>query len=239
MAFVAPIPNVHAAFNANCTSLTSLRPRNTFRVVAPRSNVGSLRMQQTRNAPKDKEKKRAAPTFATDIKGNIVWTLRSGTPNDLDQIQDLTNEILPRELTESILSDSSCCTVCETSIKGTKEGQGFHSAIMGVLLVDLAVAYRDVEKGKESGLIKHGNLVTIIVDPEFPDAETPKKLLLGSMKKMKADGVVDVIHFTTDSKRTELLESCGFNSLGREELDTPKFICDLVMANPDPMKKML
>lgn len=239
-AFVAPVPNMGAAFNANCPSLTSLRQRTTFRVAVPPSNVGSLRMQQTRSAPKrDKEKKRATPTFATDIKGNIVWTLRSGTPDDLDGIQDVTGEVLPRDLTESILSDSSCCTVCETSIKGTKEGQGFHSAIMGVVLVDLSIAYRDVKQGRESGLVKHGNLVTIAVDPEFPDAETDRKMLLGSLKKMKDSGVVDVIHFTSDSKRKALLEECGFKSLGRDELDTPKYMCDLVMSNPDPMKKML
>lgn len=238
--FISPIPNLGTVVNPGGTGLTSLRPRGTFRIASPSSNVGSLRMQQTRSAPKrDKEKKRATPTFATDIKGNIVWTLRSGTKDDLDEIQNLIDDALPRDLTESILSDSTCCTVCEASVKGTKEGQGFYSTIMGVVLVDLSTAFRDVEKGMDSGLVKHGHLVTVSVNPEFPDQETDKKLLLGSMKKMKTNGVIDVTHFTTDPHRTELLEGCGFKPLGRDELDTPKFACDLTLVNPDPKKKVM
>lgn len=235
--FVSPLAGKCLSQNRRSTCPLSWSSRNVG--VLP-ATVTTPRMQQTKSSPrKDREKKRAAPTFATDIKGNIVWSLRSGTIDDLDGVQELIQDALPRELTESILSDSSCCTVCETSVKGTKEGEGFHAVVMGVVLVDLSTAYRDIEKGMDGGVIKHGHLLTIAVNPDFPDNETDVKMLLGSLKKMKEDGVVDVVHYTSDQNRIGLLEQCYFKSKGSDEFDTPKFVCDLVMSNPEPKKKMM
>lgn len=232
-AFVPPtaLPNRLSAAVSKCTQSPS---QVAFHPASSRSVTTPTMQQKT----KESGKKRAAPTFATDIKGNIVWTLRSATVDNVDAVVELLDEKLPRDLVESMLEDSECCIVCETSVKGRKEGDGFSSVIMGVVLVDVAIGVRDAEKGFESGLVKHAHLITIAVSPDFPEEDGLKKLLLACLKKMKASGVVNVTHSTDNAKRTELLKECLFKSSGQDEFGTPSFTCDLVIENPDPMKKI-
>lgn len=177
--------------------------------------------------------------FGTDIKGNVAWTLRAATPDDLDAVYPMVEDVLTRDLVESFLSMSSCCTICETSLKGTKEGEGFKSVIMGVVLVDLSLGARDVQKGFDAGTAKYGNLVTIFVDSEFPDQSMAKKMLLGSMKLMKEDSVIEVVHCNQDPKRVALVKDCLFKEDGTSALDFPKFVCNLKFENPDPLKKIM
>lgn len=192
-------------------------------------------MQQT----KGKAKKKAPPVFSTDIKGNVVWTLRSASIDDIDAVYPLVEHLLPRDLVESMIGDSNCCTICESSIKGSKEGEGYRSVIMGVVLVDLNIGARDLAKGLEGGIVKYGELVTLVLDEDFPDKDALKKMLLGSLKLMKDDGVITVEHCNENPQRQELITNCLFKKAGMSSLAFPKFVCKLSAENPDPMKKIM
>lgn len=196
--------------------------------------------QAATKTKRDKEKKRAAPTFSTDIKGNVVWTLRSATDEDVEALYPLVEERLSQPLVELLVSDSSCCMVCEASIKGTKEGEGFYPVIMGVVLVDITSYLSDETDGLPIEKVdKHGHVVTVFVDPDFPDSAAAKKLLLGSLRKMKEYNVVEVTHDTDDPARIELLKQCLFKANGKNEEEIQSFKVDLKNQNPDPLKKIM
>lgn len=236
-AFVSPLAVPH---RAPC-SISSSVCAPTFSVpnatTPTRKSVTSPKMEQaTAVSRKDKGKKRAAPTFATDIKGNIVWTLRSATAEDIDAVYPLVEHLLPRPLVEAFLSESPCCTVCEASTKGSKEGEGFTPGIFGIVLVDINEYFKDDPALKDK---KTGYLVTIVVDEDVPDSETGKKLLLGSLKKMKSHGVIEVNHITDKPPRIELIKQCLFKEDGKSEFEIPLFTCKLAFENPDPQKKLL
>lgn len=197
------------------------------------------RMQQTKSAKKEKGKKRATPSFATDIKGNIVWTLRSATNDDIDDIFNLVEHLLPRDLVKHMISNSPCCTVCEASVKGTKEGEGYSPAIMGVVLVQISLHAKNLDNIDDDAMTKHGEIITIVVDEDFTESEAAKKMLLGSLKKMKNYGVIEVTHNTNQPDRTDLVKQCLFKEHGTNEFDTPTFLCNLAFENPEPMKKMI
>lgn len=235
-AFVSPtaLPNRISAAVSKCAQSSSpviLRPASTRSVSTPR-------MQKTKDAPRKDGKKRAPPTFATDIKGNVVWTLRSATVDDAESVSNVLEHKLPNDLVESLLEDSDCCIICETSVKGRKEGDGFSSVVMGAVLVDITIGVRDIEQGFEGGLVKSAHLVTLGINPDLPDESALQKMLLGSLKKMKSSGVVKVTHSTDNTSRTELLQDSHFKSSGIDKLEIPSLTCDLIIENPDPMKKL-
>lgn len=238
-AFISPIPCSVRSLSFASSAVCCTKKRCISIERSPRNRIVPC-MQQTKPASKkEKGKKRATPTFATDIKGNIVWNLRSATMEDVDQIYSLVEEVLSRDLVESFVSESPCCVVCEASVKGTKQGEGYFPVVMGIALVDITLHVKDKENPLKSDLTKHGDLVTIAVDSEFPDTEAPKKLLLGSLKKMKDYGVIEVTHQNDNVKRVELVKQCLFKEHGTSEFDIPLFICNLAFENPDPMKKLM
>lgn len=186
-------------------------------------------------ATKEGKKKKAPIVFSKDMKGNIVWTLRSATAEDTNAIFPLVEKVLTRDLVDNFVSTSPCCVVCEASVKGTKEGEGFAPKIMGVVLVDVNNHFND----ESNPNAKHGYLVTVFVDNDMPDEDAPKKMVLGSLKKMKDYGVVKVIHSNDHQDRIDLITQCLFKQNGKDEFGYPFFECNLRVENPDPQKKLL
>lgn len=195
---------------------------------------------QTRGSSDQKKKaqakKKAAPVFALDMKGNFVWTMRSATPEDQDGVVAcIGSSSIPDFMVSSFLEDSPCCIVCEVSVKGTKEGEGYKTKIMGAAIVDVIVEVKDKSIGFDSGLVKKADILQVVVSPDIPDTEdVRKKLLLGAMKKLKQYGVVSVTHSAPDDTNyTDLLKKCNFS------LKDGTFSANLVTSNPDPQKKLM
>lgn len=187
------------------------------------------------------EKKKAPVKFATDLKGNFVWTLRTATEEDIDAVGHLFATTYPRALVESFIMDSGCCTVCEPSIKGTKEGEGYKSKIMGAALVDVERKVKDLDAGMDGGLMEFASVMGTMVDEDVPDAEVVrKKLLLGAMKKLKLKGVPRITAYVVspEQKTIDFLKECLFKKRG-EDTSAADMICDLIATDPDPEKKMM
>lgn len=191
-------------------------------------------MQESARA--GKEKKKAAPVFARDIKGNFVWTLRSAAaPQDINAISDLIGPGLPESIVASLVEDSTCCVVCDTSIKGRKESEGYRNVVMGAALVDVAIVLR------ESDIFKQADFITVATHPDLPDGDAVRrKLVLGCLKKMKEEGVSQVTSVVAEENesRLNLLKSCLFKEKSKSE-GRVNLACNLAMENPDPQKKML
>lgn len=235
--FVSPL----SLSSSGLSSVTTAAVPLSCRVATPGVRAGTVRRASVRmeTATKEKEggkKKKAPVVFSTDMKGKIVWTLRSATPTDSDAIFPLVEHVLPRDLVDDFLQTSDCCTVCEATIKGTKEGEGFLPKIMGVVLADIN-SYPTNEEGTEFS--KHALLVTIQVDKEFPEEDVAQKMLLGSLKKMKEAKVANVSHSNDHQDRIDILTECLFKQDGKDDLGLPLFVCNLGFENPDPKKKML
>lgn len=213
-------------------AVTTRPPRATPSRVARRIAPATITMQT-------KDKKKPALTFATDIKGNVVWNLRAASVADTDAIANLVADKLPRSLVASFLETTCCSVVCEASAKGGKEDDVYQPHILGVSLVDVTVAVRDIQVGFEGGFLKNGELITIVTTPEMPTDDATSKLLLASMKLLKDDGVVDISHEVDHEDRIALLKESGFKEEGKTDSDLTRLVCDLQLANPDPKKKIL
>lgn len=191
-------------------------------------------------------KKKKAPTvFATDIKGKVVWTLRGASPEDTGSVAELV-PILPREVVETLVEDSEgCTTVCEASVKGTKEGEGYKSRIFGVALADVRLQAKESdEEVEDPTFVKKGELVTVKVSDVMPEGDSVKeKLTLGCMRKLKSAQCVDV--FTTIKKSSteyrKTLKGYGFVETPNEDTmdDYIDMTANLGNLNPDPQKRML
>lgn len=202
-------------------------------VFAPRKEARASVSVSMQEGKKSKEKKKAPPTFAVDIKGNFVWTLRSAS---LDDTQDISRLIpkLPTSIIESLVGDSACCTVCEASVKGSKEGEGFRGKTMGCALVDVSIQLRG------DAITRRADFISVEVDSNIPKQDdVRKKLVMGSLKKMKAAGVFEVTSEVApeNSERIDLLKSCLF-TVTENDSSRVKLVCNLAAENPDPQKKM-
>lgn len=195
-----------------------------------------------KDAPRSGKKKGpAAPVFATDMKGNFVWTLRGATSEDVMPVSALLGDKMPSSMIAAFIEDSGCCVVCEVSVKGTKEGEGYSSRIMGAALVDVSVEVRDKTEGFSSGLVKKADLLGVVVDPVLPSGvEVRKKLLLGAMKKLKEKGAIEITTSISSNEEDKiaLLKGCLFKAEGTGA-SRVTLRCKLGAENPDPQKKML
>lgn len=205
-------------------------PSHSGRRVTP----ARLVMQESA-APAGKEKKKAPVNFALDMKGNFVWNLRSASPEDILEISEIVGPKLPSSIITSLVEDSPCSTICDASVKGRKEGEGYRNVVMGCALVDVGIVLR------KSNVVKRGDFITVALHPEIPDGDiVRKKLVMGSLRKMKDAGVIEVTSVVAEenTKRIELLKSCMFeeesNTEGRVNL-----LCNLASKNPNPEKKMI
>ncbi|PXF41538.1 hypothetical protein BWQ96_08741 [Gracilariopsis chorda] len=212
-------------------------PRPTTRVRPARGGrrVKPARLVMQESARAGKEKKKSAPLFARDIKGNFVWNLRSAAPQDIAGISNVIGPGLPDSIVASLVEDSTCCVVCDTSIKGRKESEGYRNVVMGAALVDVAIVLR------ESNIVKQADFITVAAHPDLPDGDmVRRKLVLGCLKKMKEEGVSEVTSVVAEENesRLQLLKSCLFKEKSRSE-GRVNLVCNLGMENPDPEKKLL
>lgn len=232
-AFVAP--TLATSFTgARTSNVTSRRPLRSA------SRPQRARVVCAAAAAEKGEKKKAPVVFAKDMKGNFVWTMRVAGNDDVSAVAALFGDNYPRSLVESFIQDSASCTICEASVKGTKEGEGYSNRVMGAALVDLETRVKNPEVGFESGFMQTAFVRGTFVDPQLPEPEdVKKKLLLGAMKKLKANNAfqiaVDVA--SSDKEVIELLKGCSFKAKGTGG-SRVEMTCNLIAENPDPEKKM-
>lgn len=236
-AFISPLSQ--SLFTKSRLSSTKKCDRSVAHVA--RTPVMQDRKTSTPSSNKGAKKKKESPlTFANDIKGNVVWVLRSATTDDIPELVSVLDSALPASMVGNFVEENTCCTVCEVSVKGAKEGSSYTGMIMGGVLVDVTVEVKDPSQGFSGGLVKRGELVTLAVDPRVPDTDdVTEKLVLGSLAKMKKEGVIEVVSLVSEEneKRVALLSKCLFKvkatSRGRVTM-----VCRLSNENPNPKKRM-
>jgi ribosomal protein S18 acetylase RimI-like enzyme len=212
-----------------------------------KGNVCSGRPQLSMLAEATKKKRAAPLVFSTDMKGKYVWTLRSATEADAKPACDLEGQtaIYTEGLVASIFgSDHRCSVVCEASVKGTKEGEGFKGVVLGSVLADIVLSLRDRSGPLDGPLDKHAEIFAVDVSSELPDpADTKRKMVLGCMSKLKKAGVLDVERSVAvdDKEEVQFYEGIGFQGAakGAAKGAVVTFTADLTGLNPDPMKKMV
>eukprot|EP00177_Eucheuma_denticulatum_P003212 GFKZ01005800.1.p1 GENE.GFKZ01005800.1~~GFKZ01005800.1.p1 ORF type:complete len:283 (+),score=50.89 GFKZ01005800.1:121-849(+) len=237
-AFLTPSLPFSTASGHSATAITTSSPA----ISKPcRHGPARLPIYAATAATKQGGKKKAPTVFSKDLKGNIVWVMRSAQEEDVDALTGLFKNLYPRDLVESLVNDSPVCTVCEASVKGSKEGEGYKDRLFGAVLADVQTMLKDVDAGIEAGTTKLAEILCTAVDMEMPDREDVRqKLILGAMKKMKDDGVSEVIIWLDPEydAMMELYRRCLFKQYDKEDGK----ICmksNLALANPDPQKKML
>lgn len=190
---------------------------------------------------KTKKKKVAPVMFATDIKGKPVWKLRSAVQEDVDALSTLI-PILPTEIISTFVEDSEGGSlVCEGTIKGTKEGEGYKSRLFGIALVDVDNELLDSAKGAEGGFTEAAELITVKVHPDMPDTDVVKQqLTLGAMKKLKTKGIsrMRVLARKDDDRYIKELKQLGFSGSKPVAHDNVMLSANLSMLSPDPQKKI-
>lgn len=201
----------------------------------------------------DRSSKKAAPlTFAVDMKGKAVWSLRPGTPDDVPAIVSLGGDV--GRIGEALLSamvtgdaDGSC-VVCEASVKGSKAGDGYVGKVLGATVSDIAAGVRDPEVGFESGLVKRADMLACEVSKVMQDAEDVRKtLLLGTLKMLKGADVLTATKCVADGddESLRLYRDLGFKTTvqgapvtkGSKAKQTVLTV-SLPTINPDPKKKI-
>lgn len=187
-----------------------------------------------------KKKKVAPVVFATDIKGKPVWKLRSAAKEDTEAAASLVTRLPSEMVGRFVLDSAGNSLVCDGTIKGTKEGEGYKSRIFGVALVDLENEMRDASAGPDAGFVEAAELITVKVHSDMPDADMVKQqLTLGAMKKLKTKGVVRMRASVprTDQAYIDELKSYGFSG-GKTEEDNLILTANLGALNPDPQRKI-
>jgi hypothetical protein len=166
----------------------------------------------------DSKPRKVAPlVFASEASGAPVWALRTATAADAPVIAALGIE--PSRLGEAVLASlfdgQGGSVVCEASVKGTKEGQGFSGLLLGCAAVDVSSAVRDPAVGFSSGLVRRAEVLAVGVDDRMPSPDNVKRtMILGSMKKLKAAGVVQVRHAVSHDARNADAEIAMYKELG-------------------------
>lgn len=246
--FIAPtLPFLQTRPPRNSSSVNPLHPRTPLpsdrsaRIIRA---AATKEDPKTRDSDKTKEsgKKRAPIVFAKDLKGNFVWTLRGATADDVDAITALFKQIYTRELVATFVEYSvGCLTVCEASVKGTKEGEGYSGRVMGAVMLDVSTVLKNIDKGLEGGTKLTAELFATAVHPELPDRENIRtKLVLGSLKKLKQAGVVTASIDIAEKNEAaiEFFADCLFKRKGKED-GRVYMQCDLPRENPEPQKKVM
>lgn len=234
----------------------SLRDFSSQRPLQPRTPLPSSRSVRTICAAATKEnprtrdsgrtreggKKKAPIVFAKDLKGKFVWTLRGATADDVDAITALFKQIYTRDLVATFVESSlGCLTVCEASVKGIKEGEGYSGRVMGAVLLDVGTFLKNVEMGLEGGTKLMAEFFGTAMHPEVPGREEVRvKLVLGALKKLKEAGAFTA-SIDINEKNEEAIEffaGCLFTRKGNED-GRVYMQCDLLQENPEPQKKVM
>jgi hypothetical protein len=195
-------------------------------------------------------KKAAALQFARDQKGKAVWAMRLGRAEDVDALVALGGDVgrMGKVVLASLVDGGDgACVVCEASVKGGKQGDGYSGRVLGAVLADVTVAVRDPAAGFESGLVKRAELLacTVAKGMENPE-EVRKTLLLGSLKKLKGAEVATATKSVADGDEAELklFKELGFKTVQQSAPVSKgsKSKCTILSAllatiNPDPRKR--
>lgn len=179
--------------------------------------------------------------FAEDMKGKPVWKLRSATKDDLDTIVALAPH-LPKECVEMFIEDcEGCSVVCEATVKGTKEGEGYLGRVLGAAVVDLSKELKNKNDEDFSGGYQTvAELMTVRVDKVMPDSEDVKqKLAMGCMKKSKARGCTEMRVVVNKDQKEQIDELIGYGFEQRSVSDiNANLVANLLALSPDPQWKM-
>lgn len=201
----------------------------------------------------DRSSKKATPlTFALDMKGKAVWTLRAGTPDDVADIAALGGDIgrIGETMLGAMVSGDAdgSCVVCEASVKGSKAGEGYVNKLLGATVSDIAASVRDPEVGFDSGLVKRADMLACEVSRAMQDPEEVRKtLLLGTLKMLKTAGVSTATKGLADGddESLKLYKAIGFKTTqqgvpvtkGSKSKQTV-LSASLATINPDPKKRI-
>lgn len=201
----------------------------------------------------ERSSKKATPlTFARDMKGKAVWSLRAGTADDVAALVALGGDI--GRFGETLLgamvtgeADGSC-VVCEASVKGSKAGEGYVGKILGATISDIAARVRDPEVGFESGLVKRADLIACEVSKAMQDPEEVRKtLLLGTLKMLKSADVATATKSVADGDKEsiQLYKELGFKTTQQgvsvtkgSKAKQTVLSASLATINPDPKKRI-
>jgi hypothetical protein len=217
--------------------------------------IAPIRAARLMMRANDSKARKLAPlVFATDSKGNPVWNLRSAVAEDAARICELSIEPsrLGPPVLESLFDGTNVSVVCEASVKGSKDGEGYSGLVLGAVAVDVTTCVRDPAVGFSSGLVKRAEILAAGVDHRMGEIEEVKQaLLLGAMKKMKAAGVVQVrravaVDARNADEQIAMYTRIGFaiaaenssESRGSKSSHTV-LIAALGQLNPDPRRKIL
>ena len=188
-----------------------------------------------------KKKKVAPVVFATDMKGKPVWKMRTAKEEDLESTAPLFTDSLPMELIEAYIGkENSQSLLCEGTIKGTKEGEGYKQRVFGAALVYKGLRIRDYTEKDSGDWVTYGELIGIRVHNDMPDKEAVKKTLtLGVMKKLKTDGADSFRVFVPEENDEYFKELKGMGFVkGRKSDDCIEMIANLATLNPEPLRKV-
>jgi len=189
-------------------------------------------------AASTKKKKVAPVVFATDMKGKPIWKLRVATAEDLSPTSELF-EILPKDMISSYLEGGT--VLCEGTIKGVKEGEGYKQRIFGAALVAIGDRKKD-PKDEESGWVQYGEMIGVNVHEDMPATDDVKtQLTLGAMKNLKNKGVASMRYMVPeeDSSYISQLSDLGFSKAkGKKEGECIQLVANLGAINPTPNRKV-
>lgn len=196
------------------------------------------------------KKKKASKTFALDEKGKPVWKLRTPTPADVEAVLALEGDVglHGASILTGIFEEEDCsCAICEASVKGGKEGEGYRGEILGCALANINLRVKDIKVGFESGLIKDGEVLAITVSNVLPNADEIKRtLLLAALQKMKTNGVAQVTQSVPSDNEEEIgmFKSLGFKVIQNADPQVrgsksrlTYLSAQLLAVNADPQKK--
>lgn len=116
--------------------------------------------------------------LATDIKGAVVWDLRTAKVDDIDEISAMAGARIPKEILATLISGGFCMV-------GESGGQ-----LISASLVHTFNFLKDKAKGLAGGLDQGADIVAILALSNAPE-EVREKTALGSLKKLKSAFVVE------------------------------------------------
>ncbi|GJQ08586.1 hypothetical protein GpartN1_g377.t1 [Galdieria partita] len=171
------------------------------------------------------------PKWPKDEKGDILWSLRRATENDLHFIVSHSNVLTPSLVKSLIENGLESCMVAQVG-----------EDLVGYSLFAIERVPTDPKRGFESPLQTNAIYVTSFRLPSVP-IEIESKLILGSLKMLKSRDclLVSADVAVGEVERESLLQRCGFQRGKEVEKDGGVFIeyrMNLVASNVDPQKKI-
>mmetsp|Transcript_6438 Transcript_6438/g.19506 ORF Transcript_6438/g.19506 Transcript_6438/m.19506 type:complete len:232 (+) Transcript_6438:138-833(+) len=195
----------------------------------------------------------------TDMKGKPVWTLREANSSDAGGIAALEDLPLDSQLIASMIQHSEgSALVAQVTLKGgsdtsaaalarpddkAEQGSSSESSsnmIVGAVLPSVTGFVADPNDQSDPPTVKkQADIVALKVDSRMPEHEdVRKKLLLGSLRKLKTAKVNDTYVSTRKgAPEASIFKESGFQD-SKSDDDADILYANLVSLNPDPLKKI-